>query len=133
VPQLRHISIQMWYFSSSENDKTFDISKLHSFSLDMNRIFGSIERRILEQLEMPGLCNSLRRLVLRCPIWGETEMQRLFRSLEHVKDSLEELSLFIPSYSTDWLLQIATSTPKLESLHLVIAREWNTVVSLYNC
>ncbi|KAH8822368.1 hypothetical protein DL96DRAFT_1620837 [Flagelloscypha sp. PMI_526] len=92
----------------------------------MGREFGSSERGMLEQLETPGLCQNLRRFVLRCLEWKSSEMIRLFDGLAQLGSSLRELFLFLPSYSTNWLLRIAKSTPRLESLHLVIAKQWYT-------
>ncbi|KAH8822393.1 hypothetical protein DL96DRAFT_1620881 [Flagelloscypha sp. PMI_526] len=116
-PQLTQVSIRGFPIDLA-GEQTIDISKLSAFSLEQ-RWVRSLELGILDQLETPGLCSSLKRFVLRCPSWGAEEVKRLFDALAYLRDSLKELFLYLPSYSTAKLIHIAKSTPRLESLHVV--------------
>ncbi|KAH8822423.1 hypothetical protein DL96DRAFT_1620932 [Flagelloscypha sp. PMI_526] len=124
--QLSSLSIRTW--NTSFDEVALDISKLHSFSYQLVPGNGFIQTNILEQLETPGLCNVLTKLVLRCAHWPASQTQRLLGALANLSSSLKELTLFLQLYCTDWLIRIAQSTPRLESLCLVIAEGWRTDV-----
>ncbi|KAH8822422.1 hypothetical protein DL96DRAFT_1620930, partial [Flagelloscypha sp. PMI_526] len=122
TPQLIQLSIRTWNPLSDE--VVLDISKLRLFSFEIGRGSASMQTMILEQLETPGLCRSLVKLVLRCVNWPIPQAQRLLGALAHLNGTLKELTLFLPLYCTDWLIRIARSMPRLESLYLVIGKGW---------